>query len=208
MNKDQLKIANLLEEFYKRPVARVSVELFLTIGFTLFLGVFAIQPTLITMTKLTEEIKQKKQLDEQLTQKVAALASAQVEYFKIQDKLLLLDQAFPTQVDVVYLAKVLEKTAGESSVIIQSMSFLELPENQPADNTDKTLQPQKLRFSVSIEGSYTAIRSYVENLRKNRTTILVDSVVFSIKNNRGKERLLAGLNLSLPYYGPALPKEK
>ncbi len=207
MNTSQLNIALLLEAFYKRPIARVSVELFLTIGFTLFLGVFAIQPTLVTMTKLTEEIKQKKQLDEQLTRKVAALASAQVEYFKVQDKLGLLDQAFPSQVDLVYLAKVLEKTAAESSVIIQGMSFAQIPPDGPADPAVK-LEPQHLDFTVSIEGSYTTIRNYVENLRKYRTTILVDSVVFSIKNNRGKERLLASLNLSLPYYGPALPKEK
>ncbi len=201
MNTKEINASTILEAFYRRPIARVTTELILTLGFTLFLGLFAIQPTLVTMTKLTEEIKQKRTLDEQLTRKVAALASAQVEYFKVQDRLLLLDQAFPTKIDIVNLAKILEKTAGDSSVIIQSLSIGKIPADLPENVNLTKLSPQELKITVTIEGSYTAIRNYAENLRKNRVTILVDSVIFSLRNNRGKQRLTASLNLSIPYYG-------
>ena len=63
------QLASLLEQFYHNPVAKVSLELFLTIGLVVFLALFAIKPTLLTMSDLVKEIEDKRELETQLSKK-------------------------------------------------------------------------------------------------------------------------------------------
>ena len=85
--KTKREITTALNHFYANPVAKASLELFLTIGLVLFLGAFAIRPTIVTMSDLIKEIETKTQLDEALTKKIAALQTAQNQYINIEEKI-------------------------------------------------------------------------------------------------------------------------
>ena len=65
INRQQL--TTTLLSFYHRPVAQVSLELFLSVATVVFFAVFAIRPTLVTMSNLIKELEDKRQLDQQLT---------------------------------------------------------------------------------------------------------------------------------------------
>ena len=93
--KRQLQLNDILNKFYENPVARVSIELFLSIFTVIFFAVFAIRPTLLTIADLIKEIEDKEDLIVQLDRKIASLSSAETEYRKFYYQLGLLDEAIP-----------------------------------------------------------------------------------------------------------------
>ena len=203
MDKKRRELISVLNQFYTNPVAKASTELFLTVGLILFLGVFAIRPTIITMSDLLKEIETKKQLDDQLTKKIASLQTAQNQYLNIQDNLPLLEQAIPDQPQVIYTAKIIEKIAASSNVIIENLIVEELPEDISVTVPFSQKSKQLLNVSVRIMGDYVSIRSFVENLRTSRKSFVVESVVFSLEDDRGDKKLSANITIGAPYFGVA-----
>lgn len=202
MANKQKQLAQLLEQFYRQPIAKVSLELLLTIGSVIFLAVFAIQPTLVTMSDLVKEIEEKKVVNQKLSQKVAALASAQSEFLSLKPQIELLDQALPTVPNIVYDLKLIEKMASENSILITGLNMPELPPEEAPINS-KDLERQSTPVTVTAQGDYLSIRNFVEQLKNSRRSVSVNSVVFSLKNARGKSSLTANITLDLPYFGKA-----
>ena len=193
----QKQLANALNTFYQNPVARVSLDLVLSLGLVLFLGVFAVQPTIVTMTELIQEIDEKRVLTDQLGQKAAALSTAQAEYSIIQDKLPLLEEAIPSKPELISSLKIVEKLATDNSIIITAMSVSQVP-----DEVEPSAAPQQtdLGFSISLTGDYPSIRAFVESLQKYRRLFIVQSVSFDLRDNRGNRTLSARIAVNVPYY--------
>jgi len=201
ISQERRKLLTSLSDFYLHPVAQVSIELFLSIGAVLFFAVFAIRPTLLTMSDLIKEIDDKKALDKSLGQKIAALSSAQAEYLQFQPQLPELDQAIPTNTDLIQTLKIVEKVASEQKVTINSLTISDVPKDIPA-NTDFTrLQRQNLTFAVSLSGEFPAIRGFVDGLLQSRRSFVIDKITFTINDVRGLRRLDATVTVTAPYYG-------
>ncbi|MBU0974856.1 hypothetical protein KKD03_04105 [Patescibacteria group bacterium] len=195
------EITSTLNHFYKNPVAKVSLELFLTIGLVLFLAVFAIKPTILTMSSLIKEIENKEKLEKQLTQKIAALQTAQTEYLSVESLLPVLDEAIPSTPEIIKSAKIVEKVAADNKVIIRSLSIVELPQNDSVDILFSQKAKQKLNFSINISGDYVSIRNFTEALRNSRKSFVIDSVTFALEENRGSKKLNANISINVPYFG-------
>jgi hypothetical protein len=199
--KKKNEITSALNHFYQNPVAKVSLELFLTIGLVIFLAVFAIKPTVLTMSNLIREIDNKEKLERQLTQKVAALQTAQTEYISVEDLLPVLDEAISSSPEIIKNAKIIEKVATDNKVVIRNMNVTELPQNTPNNIPFTQRSKQNLSFSTSIYGDYTAIRGFVETLRKSRKSFVIDSVVFALEEKKGSRQLTANITINIPYFG-------
>lgn len=199
--KKQQELAATLNQFYQKPIAKVSLELFLSIGLILFLSIFAIKPTLVTMSDLIKEIEDKQELNEDLTNKVAALNSAQAIYNANSERLYVLDQAVPSQPEVIRNLKILEKLATESKVVITGVSMQEVPptEIRELNFTQKT--KQSLPISITVSGNYTAIKEFTDRIINNRRAFLIDTVVFSIDDSSAAKALSASVSLNVPYFG-------
>lgn len=195
------QITATLNNFYQKPVARVSLELFLSVAAVIFFAVFAIRPTLVTMSDLVKEIEDKRALDQQMTQKIAALSSAQVSYLDIQDRLFLLDQALPTSPDVIGTMKLIEKIASDRNILIDTLSVSQIPREVEADVPFSELSRLTFPVSLSVTGDYNQIRSFVEGLIENRRSFIVDTVIFSTSEERGQSKLRAAVTISVPYFG-------
>ena len=206
--KKKREIASALNHFYANPVAKASLELFLTIGLVLFLGAFAIRPTIVTMSDLLKEIETKTELDESLTKKVAALQTAQTQYLNIEEKLPLLDTAIPEQPEIILSTKIIEKVAAESNIVINNMGIAILPED--SDETVPFTQKSKenLTISLNVIGDYVSIRNFVETLRNSRKSFVIESVVFSLQEDRGDKKLSANITVATPYFGLSAPESQ
>lgn len=200
-NKQRKDLSFSLDQFYSKPIAVVSFELLLSIGLVIFLGVFAIKPTLTTMSDLIKEIEDKTELRDQLDKKIAALATAQTEYIALENRLPVLDEAIPSQPGLIKSLKIIEKLAGESNVVIESISASTIPDEAPADVSAASLVRVPLPISVTVTGDYVSIRAFVEALRNVRRSYVVDTVAFTIEENRGQRKLRASISLNLPYFG-------
>ncbi len=195
------QLSSALNHFYQNPVAKVSIELILTIGLVLFLGVFAVRPTLLTMSDLIKEIDDKKALDRKLAQKIAALASAQTEYLSLENRLSVLEEAIPSNPDVVRDLKIIEKMASDSRVIITSVSIEELPKPILGELPFEKLTRSTIVTKVNVSGDYPTIRALAENLKNSRRTFVIESISFNLSEDREARQLRAQLTISMPYYG-------
>lgn len=201
MANERKQITTTLLQFYHQPVARVSLELFLSIGAVIFFALFAIRPTLLTMADLIKEIEDKRALDAKLGQKVAALGSAQNEYLSLQNRLVVLDQAIPSSPELITSLKIIEKLASEQKLVITSISIPEIPRETMDSLSISQLQRQTLSVNLTVSGEYPVIRQFVESLRNSRRTFLVQSISFSVSDERTNKQLQATITLGMPYFG-------
>jgi Tfp pilus assembly protein PilO len=191
------KFTNFLSEYYRNPVASVSLELILTIVLVLSLTFFAIKPTLTTMGKLSKEITEKEEVVEKLEQKIIALNTAQNEYYAWEDKLSLLDSAFPSADNSLTDVKTIERLAYENDVVLTSLSLPSFPEFKDKAKLEVYNQP----LSLTVEGDYVSIKNFVGSLIDNRRVLVINSITFSIrKQKQTAESLSATMTINSPYY--------
>lgn len=194
----QQQLLNTLNEFYQRPVAQASLELFLSISAVLFFAVFAIRPTLLTMSDLIKEIEDKRALNAKLDQKVAALASAQNELLSLETRLPVLEQALPSEPQLLEALSYLEKIASDQRLIIENLQLTTLPESDKKTPTPaQTRQSYTLNFT--IRGDYIAIKNYLDRVLNVRRAFVIESVSFNTTDTRGKKNLKANITLAVPY---------
>lgn len=194
------EVQHALQDFYAKPAAAATLELFLSIGLVIILGIFAIQPTLITMTELNKEIEEKTTLSEQLDRKITALQTASSLYASFQSRISVLDEALPSQPQLIKTVKIIEKLATDNRVVIESLNVPRIPDEVTPPSTI-ALERQVLPITVSVLGDYVSIRNYVEDLRASRRTFVVETVTFNLQENRGSQRLSASITLNAPYFG-------
>lgn len=197
----QKEITAALNSFYQRPVAMVSLELLLSIGLVIFLAVFAIQPTLLTMVDLVKEREEKIELVDKLKAKVATLGSAQLLYQQAQPKLSQLEEAIPSQPQLMRSLKIIEKLASENAVIIESVSVPTIPTEAPVADSKIKVTKVDLPVRVSITGEFLDIRAFIQTLQNSRRSFVINTVTFSLEENRGERKLRANISLSQPYMG-------
>ena len=201
INKRRQEALTALNHFYANPVARVSMELFLTIGLVLLLAIFAIQPTINTMSELIKEIETKEKLEKDLTQKVAALQTAQTQLSIAQNRLTLLEEALPTNPEVIFTTKLIEKMAADSKILINNLSIAEIPKETSSSVPVGPKSKKNLRLIVNVTGDYPAIRLFVEAIKNSRRSLIVESVIFTIEEDRGAKNLKSTLTINAPYFG-------
>ena len=201
--KKQRDLFITLQQFYQKPVAKVSLELFLSIITVLFFAVFAIRPTLLTMSDLLKEIEDKERLDKQLSQKIAALSTVQPLYLQLQDQLLVLDEAIPSLPQLTYSLKVIEKIASELQLIITGINVAEVPKEIDQDTVISLASFERIDvpLTINISGDYLSIRQFVENLKEYRRSFVIDTIIFTTKELRGSKKLEARVTVSAPYFG-------
>lgn len=199
----QEQLRKTLLQFYHNPVAVVSMELLLSVGAVIFFSVFAIRPTLLTMSDLLKEIEDKEKLVEQLDRKIAALATIQTEYLQLQDRLVVLDQALPNTPQLTYSLKIIEKIAQEQDLLITAISIGDIPEETDISPTVAGIQRINVPVSVAVTSDYPTIRQFIESLQNNRRSFVIDTIVFSTSEEKGTRTLGATITLYLPYYTTA-----
>jgi Tfp pilus assembly protein PilO len=195
----QDQVQNALFKFYKNPVARVSLELIFSIVAVIFFAAFAIKPTLQTMSELIKEIEDKRTLDEELTQKIASLNTAQSQYQKFSSQFYLLDEALPKTAYLVGSLKILEKLASENKLVIRGITTSAVPDELAALEIN-TATRELLTFNVDVVGDYLNIRQFINDLMNSRRMMIIDQINFNLGSSRYQENLTAMIRINLPYY--------
>mgnify|MGYP003437769670 CR=1 FL=1 len=65
-----------------------------------------------------------------------------------------------------------------------------------------------VNISLNITGDYIAIKEFTEALRNSRKSFIIESVVFSLEEDRGSRKLSANITIGTPYFGVAQPAGK
>ncbi len=200
-NNKQKDLTKTLARFYNKPVTKVSLELIFSLLAIIFFTIFAIQPTLETIANLIQEIEEKEQLDEQLQRKIASLSTAQEEYQRLASKIQFLDQAIPSQPQLIYSLKIIERAATENNVVIELVRLPEVPEEKEFAAIANSLDRLDVYLSVRILGDYPSMRDFVNKLQGYRRTFVVEEVSFSVEDRVDTRQLGSTLSIRMPYFG-------
>ena len=204
---DQAK--KFLLTFYEKPVAQVSTELFFTIAATIFFALFAIRPTILTMTELVKEIEDKENALDALNKKVAALSSVQNEYFSLQNQFFLLDEAVPDKITFKTILQTIEKTASDMKITISTLQIKEVPFASLEEVVFTKKNPTVIDLTVNVSGSYTEVRDFIDRLSNLRPLFTIDSVSVSTAGTDQTESdfLNATIRIQAHYYSDQKPKK-
>jgi Tfp pilus assembly protein PilO len=147
------KVRAYLADPTKKPRTILGMTLFSLI----FLGAFAIRPSLVVISQLLQELKEAREASQILEKKLSDLSQAQINLKIYDDKLQLVDQALPKEPEVPQIINALADSAGRHNVILQETVFSDTEEM--ADPRVKVIP-----FSVRASGSLLGIKDFIIEL--------------------------------------------
>lgn len=200
-----------LEKFYAKPIAKVSLELLLSLSTVMFFAVFALRPTLTTMTQLTREIEDKKEVDAALSRKMAALATAQNEYQTYQERFGILNESIHDQPTLETALFYLEYLVRRENISLASLRIETFPLGElssvsgdgDADNLSTTPVAQEIgvyAIQTSFEGDYSNILAFFVALESIRPLFAVESFTLTSGTNPDNPSMLRA-NVTIFMYG-------
>lgn len=208
-------VRDQLKRFYDRPVTKVSLELVLSIMTVMLFSLFALRPTLNTMSQLVKEIEDKRVVDDALTKKLAALNTAQSEFFTYRDRFAILETAVYEDLTLQDTLFAIEYLAQKSNVNLQTLRIKEFPVGnlgEVVETPDAKTATTKKRVigvysvSLSFSGNYQNIVAFFKEVESVRPLFSIQSFSFSIRRDRTETaQLNAGATLYT--YGYVDPKD-
>lgn len=192
---------NQLQQFYQKPIAKVSAELFATIIGVTILAAFAIRPTLLTMSQLIKDIEDRRTTSDTLTKKIASLSTLSTEYPILKNDILLLHTAIPNNPDFDGFMRRLEKIASNRGLVISSLQATQLPKENPTGN-----QPSEITqytVNVNFKGDYQKVRAVLGDLLTMDRYVTIENAILNAKRDELEKTntLLSTVNLRVAYYG-------
>jgi Tfp pilus assembly protein PilO len=186
-----------LNRLYQQPIARVSTALLLTVFAIVFFAAAAIRPTLATIAELLKKIDDQQTVKTQLDQKVAALATAQVEYSLVQNDIPLVDSAIPNSHKLDELLKQIESTAGVVQIPISSIQVdtVALKTKTPPKSDELIAIP----LSVNLEASYEQLSSFLNLIANLSRIITIETITFSQSDTQSQVSQV-GLTIQMNAY--------
>lgn len=175
-------------QFYRQKKARVYTEIVLSILTTAFFLFFAIKPTLVTITSLIKEIKDKKVVAQKLEDKINSLNVAQGEYFTVQGDLYLVEQALPKDSQISVLLKQLEVLASRAGVSLEAVQYSSVSLKGDTDES----KPLTVDFKIALGGNYQDLKNFLLSLNNLRRIIHLDG--FAFKTRKAEEGLILSVS--------------
>lgn len=148
---------------------------FTTIVFSLFtlsfFSIFAIAPTLSTITDLKRQISDSEYVNQQLQQKITNLTQLQTQYKKIQPDLPIIYGAIPQDPAVTQLVGELQTVAQDSNVTLKNIQTL------PVDISGKTSSTyNSFTFTIDVLGTYAQIQTFLKTLTSFDRIVTIDAM--------------------------------
>lgn len=170
-----------------------TVELGATFILISFFAIFAIKPTIFTISSLIGEIKSKELLTSQLKTKINNVILAQDAFSQVQEKYDLIESCLPTTPHFSQAYEQLNGITSQQQLLLNKINF--------------TLDQENTFFSTSISttSSYSAITSIISDLTHNRRLIKVNDININLNKITGNT-----INFSIPlniFYWPENEKK-
>lgn len=203
------KTVTQLQQFYQKPIAKVSAELIATILGVTLLAAFAIRPTLLTMSQLLKDIEDRRKTSDTLTKKIAALSTLSAEYPVLKNDIALLHSAIPNAPDFDGFMRRLEKIAGQHDLIISSLQASQLPKENPAGNQPSEVT--QFALSINFKGDYQKVRAVLGDILTMDRHVVIETAILNAKRDELEKTntLLSTVTLRVSYYGvPPQTKKK
>lgn len=144
----------------KRQKFVAYIYIVLTLFTISFFGLFAIMPTISTISNLDKQYKDNLLVYESLKEKLSALQKLDQQYFEIQPDLELIYSAIPKTNRIPYLTRQIETLASVHNLTITHLEFGPI-ELSPIKKTEPSMY--SFTFDISIEGNDFEVNNFIED---------------------------------------------
>lgn len=173
---------NVLRLYKDKPNFKIYLELVFSLFSIIIFMIFAIRPTVITISELNKEIKGKEEVLTKLKEKVANLQTASINLQNEASRLPLINQAIPGLASPEVFIKQIENIASQNGLLVIRFSASDIllvgkKEDiiKSKDFTSLSDDADELPFSVSVSGPYQNLFAFLKIIENLRRPIKVDS---------------------------------
>ena len=166
-----------VEQNKQRVVAYIYIILsFFSLS---FFGLFAIGPTLTTISELNKEYADGQNVLKKLEEKNSNLRSLNAQYLQIQGDLNLITNAIPDSSNVSQLTRQMEVLATKNNLVLQKLDtgLLELYPTKKANTSIFSFM-----FSTAVKGSEKDINNFIAEV------ISIDRIIGIERLSTGKQQ--------------------
>jgi Tfp pilus assembly protein PilO len=160
----------LTEEERKKAVGYIYV--ILTLATVSFFGLFAITPTLSTISNLNKQYEDNKLVYDALNKKLSNLQLLDFQYQEIQPNLEAIYSAIPRTTKIPYLTRQLENIASNNNVTVKKLDFgiIEVYPNTKKDPI------YSFTFKVDVVGNDAGVNGFISNVINFDRIIGIDRI--------------------------------
>lgn len=191
-----------ISTFMQSKRASAYTMIILSIFTIAFFSMFAIRPTLKTIIELKRQIKDSRELNDKLQEKIDSLIIAQNEYQLIADFVPMINEALPDQPNLS------AALSGYEKIVIDNQSTISALQVQPVIYQSKKaseeeelrlLEKQKttLYISSKFAGSYEQLTNILSKAFTMRRTLRAKTLEISVNS---KEPSVLSLFLDFNFY--------
>lgn len=198
---------NIINVYKQKQDVKMFLEILLSAGTISLFAVFAIKPTVVTIIDLVNQLQSRQQTLTQMNQKINDIQTAQALFNVNQTTIALVPEAVPTDPSPDGFARQIEGLSKKSSANLLGVSIGDVTlvgkPTQTVKQTDFAPLPEgakEVSFSISLEGDFTSLVTFVTSLQNLRRPVKVD--VFNISSSKTKTGPALVLLISgrVPYY--------
>lgn len=177
MDRKSMNTTEYIKIIKESPEKRKAYIFFgVTLVVVILLIVFAIRPTILTITKISKEIKEKQRVDTALEQKITVLSSLDKEYTDNKDKFNSLELIFPDDGNYSLLLSNIESIVSRNGYLLIGINFDEY-KNENYDMTARFLMPWSLR--INIKGKAINLINLLKDIESLPMYPVVESVSYT-----------------------------
>ena len=173
INKRKIKIDyQSVNQSFKRKKVQAYTMLILSLFTISFFGIFAIRPTLKTITNLNRQIDDLKQVDIKLSEKINQIIGAQAEYEIISPYIPKIKRALPEKPNYIRSLSDIENIRNTSPATVSSVKIDNVVLNSK--------KPGFLNIELASEGKFIPIEKLVDKVLSNERLMVI--LTLSLQN--------------------------
>ncbi|HJX59199.1 hypothetical protein A2V61_03735 [Candidatus Woesebacteria bacterium RBG_19FT_COMBO_47_8] len=200
---------NIVALYKRNQDLRMFLEVLLSLGTVSFFTFFALKPTLVTVAGLYKEIKSKQETVAKMDTKIKNIAAAQTTFNTESSRILLTQISVPDLASPETFVRQIEGLAASSSINLLGISIGQLTlageaKKVPTSETDTEPLPEgvpPLVFSISVNGTYAGLASFLSELENLRRPVKIDNVGFTASQTEEGKKLVLLISGRVPYLG-------
>lgn len=167
----KIKYFEFLPDFKEEKTQKFTTLIFTLIALSFF-GLFAINPTISTITELNKQLEDSRFVDQKLGQKISSLTVLQQKYTNLQPDLPIILNAIPKDSEVPLFAAQIQSVANNSNITIDSFQTFEVEINK----NPNPRQYSSFTFALTAEGTYNDLSNFLSNLSNMQRVAGIDTL--------------------------------
>ena len=199
---------NIAAIYKQKKDLKMFLEILLSLGTITFFVIFALKPTVLTITQLIKEIQSKEEIVAKLDTKIQNVATARTLVDSESNRIPLIESSIPGIPSPETFVRQLEGLAAKNGVNLLGMSIGEVVltgdvEKPKKDEPGLTPLPEGAKgatFSLSVSGPYVNLSNFLADLETLRRPLAVDNSGISSTETPSGKTLVILVTGRMPYY--------